>query len=43
MLQGGVDDWPGRTDDELWPPEMAEQFRLNDQQVFRSNATPRGR
>ena len=39
MLQGGVEDWLGRTDDELWPPEMAEQFRANDQDVFRSNAT----
>ena len=39
ILRMEAEEWLGRTDDELWPPEMAEQFRTNDQQVLRSNAT----
>ncbi|MDD1750196.1 MAG: PAS domain S-box protein, partial [Methanothrix sp.] len=31
-----IDDWRGKTDFEVWPPEVAEQFRKNDQDVLAS-------
>ncbi|MDQ6735515.1 MAG: PAS domain S-box protein, partial [Nitrospirota bacterium] len=38
-LRVDMEDWFGRTDDELWPHHTAEQFRKNDHQVFTSNVT----
>ena len=38
-LQVDMEEWLGRTDDELWPHHTAEQFRKNDHQVFTSNTT----
>ena len=32
-----LDDWRGKTDFELWPREVAEQFRGNDQAVLKQN------
>lgn len=29
-------DWLGRTDSELWPPEVAEEFRRNDLKVLKA-------
>jgi PAS domain S-box-containing protein len=37
-LRVQVNDWLGKTDDDLWPHHTAERFRNNDQQVFASNA-----
>jgi PAS domain S-box-containing protein len=31
-----LDDWRGKTDFEVWPPEIAEPFRRNDREVLRS-------
>jgi two-component system sensor histidine kinase UhpB len=28
--------WLGKTDEEIWPPEIAEQYRFNDQKVIAS-------
>jgi PAS domain S-box-containing protein len=39
VLQVDMEEWLGRTDDELWPHHTAEQFRKNDHQVFASNTT----
>ena len=38
-LRVDMEDWLGRTDDELWPHHTAAQFRKNDHQVFTSNVT----
>ena len=32
-------DWRGKTDFELWPREVAEEFRKNDQEVLRTGRT----
>jgi diguanylate cyclase (GGDEF)-like protein/PAS domain S-box-containing protein len=32
-------DWEGKTDAELWPPEVARQLRANDQQVLNTGET----
>jgi two-component system cell cycle sensor histidine kinase/response regulator CckA len=32
-----LDDWYGRTDDEIWPGEFATQFRENDRRVMAEN------
>jgi PAS domain S-box-containing protein len=34
-----LEDWRGKTDFELWPPEIAEQFRKNDQAVLATGKT----
>ncbi|WP_447986952.1 PAS domain-containing sensor histidine kinase [Nitrospira sp. Nam74] len=39
VLQVGREGWLGKTDAELWPLEVAEQFQTNDQEVLGSNAT----
>lgn len=31
-----AEDWLGKTDAEMWPPEVAEEFRRNDQAVLES-------
>jgi PAS domain S-box-containing protein len=34
-----LDDWRGKTDFELWPPEVAQEFRKNDLEVLRTGRT----
>lgn len=35
-------DWQGKTDEELWPAEIAQRFRQKDAVVFRSGQTVEG-
>jgi PAS domain S-box-containing protein len=35
ILQKHQDDWMGRTDDGLWPSEIAAEYKANDQRVLR--------
>jgi PAS domain S-box-containing protein len=35
----GLEEWVGKTDEELWSHDMAKQFRRNDQEVVTSDAT----
>lgn len=35
----GPEDWRGKTDFDLWPREVAEEFRKNDQEVLRTGQT----
>jgi PAS domain S-box-containing protein len=35
-FQVRLDDWRGKTDFDVWPREIAEQFRRNDREVLRS-------
>jgi PAS domain S-box-containing protein len=39
LLQMRPEDWRGRTDDDLWPPDTAAQFRRNDERALMSGAT----
>jgi PAS domain S-box-containing protein len=38
-FQAGFNEWKGKTDFELWPKEVAEQFRRNDQEVLAADRT----